>query len=146
MEAYGPDFVHELPARLETLCGTCTTTIGVNDRKALRETIAAQSAGASNLRLRYADYARAIRDPASWATTAPATITTSFGAPAARDVSVSAAAPDSGLQLTDNIDHLAARHLRVRYGGSSPTGPNDRVRITVADPPGLATPSNLLVA
>lgn len=146
VEAYGPDFVDELLARLETLCGTCTTTIGVNDRKALRETIAAQSAGASSLRLRFADYARAIWDPASWATSAPATITTSFGAPAARDVSVSAAALDSGLQLTDNVDHLSARHLRVRYGGSSPTGPNDRVRITVAAPPGMATPPNLLVS
>lgn len=148
VEAYGPDFVHELLVKLEALCDitSCTTTIGVNDRKALRETIAAQSAGASNLRLRFAEYARAIWDPASWATTAPATIATSFGAPAARDVVVSAEAPDSGLQLTDNIDHLAARHVRVRYGGVSPTGPNDSVRITVAAPPGLATPPNLLVS
>jgi hypothetical protein len=146
VEAYGPDFVDGLLARLEVLCGTCTTTIGVRDRQALRETIAAESAGASNLRLRYADYARAIWDPPSWATTAPATITTSYGAPAARDVFVSASAPDSGLQLTDNVDHLASRYLRVRYGGSAPTGPGDRVRITVADPPGLATSTNLLVA
>lgn len=132
-------------AKTEEICATCGFT-PLLDRQALRQTIAAQSAGGSSLRRRYADYARAIWDPASWATTAPATITRDYGAPTATDVRVSATTPDSGLQVTTNVDHLASRHVRVRYGGSAPTGPDDMVRITVADPPGLLVPTNLLVA
>lgn len=131
-EEYGPDFVRDYYAQH-----------GANSSVALDAEIKERTGNASNLALRFADYARDVWDPTRWTTPAVAAIHSSYGPPAAYTFDRST--PDSGTQSA-SVDHLAIRYARIiNDGGFQPTGPDDAWRISITRPSGLTADGDYLV-
>lgn len=141
-EGLGADVVDAYLAKVEQVCPNCVSLTNQLDRRALRETIAAQAAGAT-LSSSFAAYARRVWQPTAWTTTAVGTITGLFGAPASTAVSPTPSAPDTGTHAV-SIDHLAAAYVRIATAGTEPSGPDDRYRVTATKPADVSPPSLLV--
>jgi hypothetical protein len=137
VEDFGGEFVASLLER-----GRSHPLSGNFGPDALREELAARTGLPEDqaLRARFADYARKVWDPTAWQTTAVSEIFDRFGTPSANEFGLGAAT-DTGIQ-TANVDHLAARYVRVN---AAEPRPGDQVRITVAVPDGLLSEPVLLV-
>lgn len=139
-EDFGPGFVEALLRRAAASPSYASNFIV----PALREELAARIGRPPEeaLRLRFAEYARKVWDPAAWRTTAVASIFRDSGQPAIDpDLYLSGGSPETGMR-TATVDHLAARYAQLRF---DELGQDDDVRIAIVPPPGqLAAPDALL--
>jgi hypothetical protein len=110
-----------------------------SDREGVRSAIAIASGGSDDLSGRYAAYARQLWDQTAW--TAPLLVQPFYLAKTIvpfwdeyTAVEVRRSASDTGERVTGDLDHLASCQVRVTSSLAGPTGPGDRLRVSVRDP------------
>lgn len=110
-----------------------------SDREGVRSAIAIASGGSDDLTGRYAAYARQLWDQTAW--TAPLLVQPFYLAKTIvpfwdeyTAVEVRRSASDTGERVTGDLDHLASCQVRVTSSLAGPTGPGDRLRVSVRDP------------
>ena len=110
---------------------------------ALRDELAARTGRPAEeaLRVRFADYARKVWDPAAWRTSAVQALHERSGPPAVDpELGLYVGFPATGPRSAA-VDHLAARYAELHL---NETNPDDDLRVTILPPPGLlATPDIL---
>lgn len=112
---------------------------------ALRDELAARTGRPPEeaLRLRFADYARSVWDPAAWTSSALRTMFDDSGPPGhgADALWLTPGFPDTDSRTT-TLDHLSAHYVELRL---DQTGTEDDVRLTVTPPSGQLAAQDVLV-
>ena len=99
----------------------------------LGDTIGLLSGGTSGVRAQYAAFARDIWDRTRWSSPAIGELHDEFGPPASFTIDRSSSGET---RSSTSVDHLASRYVHVvNDSGFAPSGPDDRISLTVTRPP-----------